>query len=223
MKNSKFVPGEYYHIYNRGNAKQKIFHDTEDYERFIKLLYVCNSKQRFKLRDILAVKKRNVFDFDKGDSIVDIVAYVLMPNHYHILFFLPTGRTGVEISSFVKKVSVGYSAYYNQKYNHSGTLFEGGFKSIVVNEDLYLKYLFSYIHLNPIKLIQSNWKEIGIRDLLKSQEYIEAYKFSSFIDWINVIRPENKIINKRSFELVGDKGINFKNEVYFWLNSRNKF
>lgn len=78
------VDGEYYHIYNRGNSKQKIFLDKEDYFHFIKLLYVCNSIKKFKFRDNIIDIKIDAFDFERKESLVSIGAWVLMPNHFHL-------------------------------------------------------------------------------------------------------------------------------------------
>src|SRR3989344_8082580 len=86
IRKTEFVLGEYYHIYNRGNSKQKIFLDDQDRERFLKLLYLYNSKISIDFREDIVKKKINAWDFEKGDSIVNIGAWVLMPNHFHIYF-----------------------------------------------------------------------------------------------------------------------------------------
>ena len=161
IRKVSFVFGEYYHIYNRGNSKQKIFHEKEDYLYFIKLLYILNQKNKKQLRDYT----HDVFiSRENCDPLVAIGAYVLMPNHFHILI---TPTEDGSVSKFMQKISTGYVMYYNQKYKRSGSLFEGKFKSQHANNDRYLKYLFSYIHLNPIKLIDKNWKEKGIKNAQK--------------------------------------------------------
>ena len=158
IRKVSFVFGEYYHIYNRGNSKQKIFHEKEDYLYFIKLLYILNQKNKKQLRDYT----HDVFiSRENCDPLVAIGAYVLMPNHFHILI---TPTEDGSVSKFMQKISTGYVMYYNQKYKRSGSLFEGKFKSQHANNDRYLKYLFSYIHLNPLKLIDKNWKEKGIKN-----------------------------------------------------------
>ena len=67
--------------------------------------------------------------------------------------------------------------YYNKKYKRIGGLFEGKFKSQHLETEQYLKYLFSCIHLNPVKLIQKNWKEKGIKNIKKAEEYLNSYTF----------------------------------------------
>ena len=122
IRKTNFVPGEYYHIYNRGNSKQKIFHDKEDYERFIKLIFLSNGSNNFKIHFI---KNDVVYDFERGKQLVDIGAYCLMPNHFHILI---TQTEEGSISKFMQKLTTGYSMYYNKKYERTGSLFEGKFK-----------------------------------------------------------------------------------------------
>lgn len=168
---------EYFHIYNRGNSKQEIFKDVNDYERFCKLLYISNSVQPFKIRDLST--DVDVYDVVRGNYLVDIEAYCLMPNHFHILM---TPRVEKGVSLFMKKLATGYSMYFNQKYNRSGSLFEGKFKSRHADSDEYLKYLFSYINLNPLKLLMPDWKENGFSNINTAFIFLESYQHSSYLD-----------------------------------------
>ena len=156
LRKVPFVQGEYYHIYNRGNSKQKIFHDRQDCLHFLKLLYLSNSERSFVLREI-----KDIYMINKGKDIVAIGAYCLMPNHFHLLI---TEKVEGGITKFMHKLSTGYSMYYNKKYARTGSLFEGKFHSSYIDRDQYLKYIFSYIHLNPVKLIDPMWKEKGIKN-----------------------------------------------------------
>ena len=83
MRKNRLAENENYHIYNRGVGKQKIFHDDEDYKRFLKLMYICNNQKRFKFKDLLKLK-RNIFDLNRENIIVNVHFYTLMPNHFHI-------------------------------------------------------------------------------------------------------------------------------------------
>lgn len=69
-----FVEGEFYHLYSRGNSKQKIFFDDQDRDRFIKLLYLCNSRKSVNFRDDIVQKKIDAWDFERGDLIVSLGA-----------------------------------------------------------------------------------------------------------------------------------------------------
>ena len=89
--------GEFYHIYNRGNSCQQIFFEDEDYSRFIKLLYLCNSKKTLNFREDIVEKKIDAWDFDREETIVSIGAWVLMPNHFHIYITSPKdGLLGIK-------------------------------------------------------------------------------------------------------------------------------
>lgn len=212
IRKKPFIDGLYYHVYNRGNNKQEIFHDEEDYFRFICLLFACNSTNN--LRAFNFLRKDKSFFIREGEPIVSIGAYVLMPNHFHILI---TQNKEGGISKFMQKVNTAYAMYYNQKYDHTGGLFEGKFKAIYADNDRYLKYLFSYIHLNPIKLIQKDWKEKGIKNEQKALNFLEEYKYSSFIDYNEEKRPQNSILNRDAFPDYFSNQNSFLKEVFDWL------
>lgn len=208
-----FVFGEYYHIYNRGNSKQTIFHNVENYDRFIKLIFLSNGKENFKVH----LTGNDVYNFNRGEQLVDIGAYCLMPNHFHLL--LTQTKTG-SISKFLQKLSTGYSMYYNNKYERTGTLFEGKFKSEHINNDRHLKYLFSYIHLNPVKLIDKDWKEAGIKNKNIAFKFLKQYPFSSYLDYIGDNRQQKEIINKKAFPNYFPTINQFEREIFEWLSYR---
>ena len=212
VRKTPFVPGEYYHIYNRGNSKQKIFLSKKDYERFVALLYGINTNESF-----------NFFNFKKGNGIflkevknqlVSIGAYCLMPNHFHILI-TPLSEKG--LSKFMQKLSTAYSMYFNETYKRTGGLFEGKFKSVHVENDNQLKYLFSYIHLNPVKLINSEWKENGIKNIKKTFKYLDTYLYSSFLDYGGQNRKEKLILKSTDFPNYFHSKNSFKREIIDWL------
>ncbi|MEY4602153.1 MAG: hypothetical protein RL292_94 [Candidatus Parcubacteria bacterium] len=225
-RKENFVEGEYYHIYNRGNSKQIIFLDDDDRERFVKLLYLCNSRKNIRFREDIVEQKIDAFDFDRGEKIVSIGAWVLMPNHFHI-YITPRPGLGVDedntsITNFVQKLSTAYSMYFNKKYKRTGSLYEGRFKSTHVKSDEQAKYNFSYIHLNPVKLIDSLWRENGIQDIKKALEFLDTYMWSSYLDYKGVQRSENKIISPEDFpDYFSDKKV-FEEEIFDWLNYGNE-
>ncbi|MBA4318432.1 MAG: hypothetical protein C0412_08530 [Flavobacterium sp.] len=215
----KFAPGEYYHIYNRGVDKRDIFMDKHDYERFLLLLNVCNSKLPIDVRRIDQDELCGGFASadDQSDKLVDIGVYCLMPNHFHILF---REKNDNGISKFVQKLLTAYTMYFNNKYKRSGSLFQGVFQAKHANRDNYLKYLYSYIHLNPVKLIQSDWKEKGIKDIEKTKEFLKNYEYSSYLDYLGYGEGENKIVNKKAFPEYFESKENFKNNLFDWLKFR---
>ena len=213
IRKVSFALDEYYHLYNRGNSKQEIFHDKEDYFRFLSLLYACNSHINFKADDIN--RNKTPYDFERGKNIVSIGAYCLMSNHFHILVReIECGG----ISKFMQKASTAYSMYYNKKYNRTGSLFEGKFKSQHANTDRYLKYLFSYIHLNPIKNIDENWKEKGVKNLSTTVEYLNKYEYSSCLDYFGIKRIQNIILSTKNFPEYFPKKEILIRDIFDWVN-----
>ena len=213
IRKVNFVHGEFYHIYNRGNSKQKIFHDKKDYTRFVNLLFLANSKNSFNFFNLL--KDGHLYDFERGETLVDIGAYCLMPNHFHILI-TPKEENG--ISKFMQKLTTAYVMYYNQKYKRTGGLFEGKFKSQHLDNDRYLKYIFSYIHLNPVKLIESKWKETGLKNKNRTLSFLKRYVFSSYFDYKGENREQALIINKAAFPNYFPTQKHFDAEILDWIN-----
>ena len=149
------------------------------------------------------------------DRTTDVLAFSFMPNHLHLLL-----RQLVDngISKFMQKLTTAYVMYYNKKYKHTGGLFEGKFKSEHVSEERYLKYLFSYIHLNPIKLIQKDWKEVGVKNKKETLEYLYNYQYSSYLDYLGIERIQNNILNKETFPKYFPNKKSFTKEIFEWLN-----
>lgn len=202
IRDKSLMANEYYHLYNRGNGKHKIFLNSNDYEHFIKLLYICNSENKFVFRESIVEPKIDAFDYERGSPLVSILAWVLMPNHFHIILISHRSdlwEKGVNpITEYMRKVSTAYVMYFNKKYERSGGLFEGAFKSRYIGEENYFNYIFSYVHLNPIKLIHKDWKEKGITDKNKAKNFLEKYKYSSFQDYFCKKRKLDMILDKNS-------------------------
>lgn len=207
----KFSVGEFYHLYNRGNSKAKIFLDNSDKQRFLKLLFICNDIKPVVFKTIQGLPLEKI---EKGDAIVDLGAYCLMPNHFHILI-----REKIEkgISVFMSKLLTAYSMYFNKRYERTGKLFEGAFRATHIDDNEYLKYLFSYIHLNPIKNIDSEWKENGVTDKEKVKQYLEKYKYSSYLDYLGCDRKEKIILNQKVFPRYFENFGEFEDFISTWL------
>ena len=205
LRREPIIINEYYHVYNRGVEKKKIFLDKEDYFHFLKLLYICNSKKSIKLRNIEKI-------FDRGETIVDIGAYCLMPNHFHLLC---REKTESGISIFIKKLLTAYAMYFNKKYERNGVLFQGRFKSEHANTDNYLKYLYAYIHLNPAKLKEPKWKELKNYNSKQLLNFIKEYPYSSLYEYLN---NKIKIINPAPFPNYFPKIKDHINDLFEWLS-----
>lgn len=216
-----FVEGEYYHLYNRGVDKRIIFSNDSDCNRFVLLLHVLNTGKNLKIRDLL---RENSFDqllkINNDDPLVAIGAYCLMPNHFHLLV-TPVVEGG--ISKFMLKLQTSYSMYFNAKNDRTGALFQGPFKSQHIDSDEYLKYIYSYIHLNPAKLKDKNWKECGPKDFDSLKEFIFNYKYSSIGEYA---KRDFVIVNPAPFpgynkDYKSEKEY-FDNMIDEWLNYKEK-
>ena len=209
-----FAPGEFYHIYNRGTDKRKIFDCRADYERFLLLLYLCNQTKHVDIK-LQGRTVEELWGQREGEPLIDIAAYCLMPNHFHLIV---REHTEGGVSKFIQKLITGYTMYFNTRHERSGALFQGKFKAVHVSDDRQLSYLISYVHLNPIKLIEPLWKEIGIEDQPRTEAYLEKYRYSSYQDYCGKIRLENKIINKTALPEYFTSPADFKKHVTEWLN-----
>lgn len=222
IRKTPLLNNEYYHIYNRGNSKKEIFLDNDDYLRFIKLLYLCNSNKKINFRTDIVEKNISAWDFDRENPLVSIGAWVLMPNHFHLYLTgsrsLASGENNNTIIIFLQKLSTAYAKYFNAKYKHTGSLFEGKFKSVHIQDDIQAKYLFSYIHLNPIKLIQYDWKDNGINDSQSALNFLDEYKWSSFHYFKGKKLLENNIINIDDFPNYFKEQDSFENEILEWFS-----
>lgn len=160
-----FVNGHFYHIYNRGSEKRSIFENQRDYQRFLKTLkyyQIEGPKPRFSKFPSLTVTK-----LDNSNRLVEIIAYCLIPNHFHLL--LKQVRDN-GITEFLSKLSNSYTKYFNTKHSRVGHLFQGEFKAVIIERDEQLVHVSRYIHLNPI-----------IAALTKNLEF---YRWSSYPEYI---------------------------------------
>lgn len=179
---------EIYHVLNRGVDKRQIFMDKQDYLRFIHDLYEFNDQNRselnyYKFRDHGANGKIAEARKSPRKPLVDILAFCLMPNHYHLLIS-PKIEKG--IPQFMQKVGMGYSKYFNQKYERTGTLFQGRYKHILVTNNIHFLHLPFYMHFNPLDLIYPEWRDNKISDPKKALEFLKSYRWSSHLDYLGV-------------------------------------
>ena len=218
-RNVEFAPHEFYHIYNRGTEKRNIFLSRSDYERFSALLYSCNGTLPVRLDNIPESKQgrtllERAIQCDRGTPLVEICAYVLMPNHFHLLI---RERSDGGISKFMQKLLTGYTMYFNTRRERSGVLFQGKYKARHAHGDRYLAHLISYIHLNPVKLIEPLWKETGIRNRSNAERYLKQYTYSSYPDYLGQERTANKIITKDALPAYYESPKDFSNVIKEYL------
>lgn len=154
MRKTIFTDNKHYHIFNRGTDKREIFSDFHDYERFLLSMNLLNDINDGLMIEWRDYKKANPFPnlndflklrFRKRDPLVEIIVYCLNPNHYHFILKQITDK-GIE--KFLHKIGTSHTKYYNEKYKRNGSLFQGVFKSILIDSDEYLLYLSAYINKN---------------------------------------------------------------------------
>ena len=208
LRKQNFIEGEYYHLYNRGVEKINVFLDDSDYKKFKYLMYICNTKKSIIFRDISD-------DFDREETIVDIGAFCLMKNHFHLLL---REKTEGGITLFMRKFLTAYSMYFNKKNKRTGKLWQGVFKSSHINNDNYLKYIYSYIHLNPAKYVNKDWKEDIKRNSNVIFEFVKNYKYSSLPIYLDVAKGyDTKILNESVFPNYFENSAGHKKELSEWL------
>lgn len=177
MNRIKFADGQYYHIYNRGLDRRALFLETRDYSRFLSNIFHFND---------VNFKPEN-FDYqgltlmDQRVELVDVIAWSLMPNHYHLLI---NQKTENGITKFMQRLGTGFTMYTNKKYERTGHVFQGSFKAKHVNKDVYLQHLTRYIHINALDIFDPDWRKNGVRDINATKRFLLEYKWSSLNDYL---------------------------------------
>ncbi|MEK7611633.1 MAG: transposase [Patescibacteria group bacterium] len=174
----------YYHVFNCGVEKRTVYLSRYDYNRFLETLSYYTRDQRLGYAHFLLLKPEDKSLYILANEItqersarVKIIAYCLMPNHFHLLI-KPVRSEGV--AAFVADVSNSYTRYFNLKYNRIGSLLQGTFKATEVDSGESFLQVSRYIHLNPIRSYYTN-PDGKIRKP-------EDYPYSSYSEWV---QPEN--------------------------------
>lgn len=215
MRKVKFANNEFYHIYNRGVDKRKIFNKAGDYERFLFGLFVFNNAKpatnagyhsnywSFNYWSLASIAEAPIEiskDESENERLVDIVSFCLMPNHFHLAL---KQKIDGGVSRFLHKLGTGHTNFFNLKYQRTGSLFQGSFKAVHVLDDRHLKHLVRYIHLNPLELVEPNWKKEGIKSWGKAKLFLDFYRWSSYCYYIS--KAKTTLLNMELIsELFGD-------------------
>ena len=174
----------YYHVYNRGVNKRRIFLDDDDYVYFLALLkrYLSENNELDKYNRI----------YTNLNGQLDLLTYCLMPNHFHLLLYQHDDKKAME--TLMRSVLTTYTLYFNRKHNRVGHLFQGVYKASSVLSEPYLLHISRYIHMNPddyknwpysswpyyVKGWQADWiKHDKIFELFEGdnyEQYVDDYK-----------------------------------------------
>lgn len=152
IRKDPLVNDSYYHIYTRSIAGFEVFNQSEDSARIIELFNFYRHSDfvyRYSnFKDLPLLMQQEIIEQIniKQDLLVEMVAYCIMPTHIHLILNQIADNG---ISKFVSRVLNSYTRYFNLKHYRKGPLWEGKFKSVLVNKDEQLLHLTRYIHLNP--------------------------------------------------------------------------
>lgn len=171
------------HALNRGVDKRDIFMDDHDRLRFVYGLYIFNTDAAVDIASLRAKGLTMSFSEERrGNRVVDIHAWCLMGNHYHLLI---SPRSDGGISVFLRKLNIGYAKYFNERHKRSGTLFQGRTKRIPIQTDAHFLHIFNYVHFNPLDFLPpaKTWREQRIKDFKQAKRHLDTYRWSSFNDY----------------------------------------
>lgn len=216
VRKEKFVPEEYYHIYSRTILNIPEFKNSGNAKRLEQAFLISNSTKASEV--YLFLKNNKGLDIkdvlkilEKGEKLVDILCYAIMPDHYHLLV---REKKENGITNFIRSCNTSIAKYINIKSDRNGPLFESRFKSKHINSNEYLLHLSLYIHLNPLDfLINKEWREHGLLNWHEAKNKLLNYRWSSFNYFLGD-NHENHIIS--GTEIIKDQ-FNNKKEYEIFL------
>lgn len=155
----QYLENGYYHLYNRGVEKRLIFQDAQDYSVFLSYLKVyLTPKNEKELQDRISNPEIPWVEKDKFLKIlrlnnfseeITLIAYCLMPNHFH---FFVKQKNPNSIDKFMNSLCTRYTMYFNKKYKRVGSLYQGVYKAVLVNNEAQFLHLSRYIHKQALAL-----------------------------------------------------------------------
>jgi putative transposase len=164
-------PGAWYHVTCRGNEKKEIFNDDHDRDKFLEILSKSATLYR-----------------------IEVHAYVLMENHFHLLLM----TLEANLNSFMQRFNTTYIVYYNRRHRRTGHLFQGRYKAIVVDSDSYLIELSRYVHLNPVRTKIYSQLEIN-----EKKQIIRRYPWSSYCGYVSLKHRHSFVSHEKILTMVG--------------------
>jgi putative transposase len=177
-----FANEEYYHVYNRGVDKREIFQDRYDVDRFFRSMIAFNTINPVgSLRHVDLERKNSGSTSVNHEPLVEIIAYCLNPNHFHLLL---KQKVDGGVSEFMRRLAGGYTWYFNNKYDRSGVLFQGRFKSSHIDVNEYFLHVSVYVNLN---FRVHKYRDKDLENIL-----------SSWDEYMDMCAPQNMICTKNS-------------------------
>lgn len=176
MRRDPFTIGEWYHCYNLSIEKRISFVDSQDYQRFLEILYLANDESPLRHDDMGIRTFKEVLTIPRGKRLVAVGAFCLMPNRFDLVL-REVSEGG--ITAFMRKVGTAYTLYFNARHKRAGNLFLKPFRSRYVPVDRPFQHLVSYVHASPAVLYEPEWKINHVVDSQFLEEHLMAYPYSS--------------------------------------------
>lgn len=211
MRVEPFDIGSIVHITNRGTRGVEIVRDIADRKRFGQLLYYFNDSftdENWRKTIVGLAPFERPVDWPERDPLVRILAWTLMPNHFHLL--IEEIREG-GISKFMQRLCGSMSAHFNAKYHERGTIFQGSYRSRTISEDSHLRYLIFYIQVKNVLELYPGGLAQALKHFDKAWEWALLYRFSSLHSY--VAREESPITESGLIRALYSDSAAFKNEV----------
>jgi len=145
----EYVPGGIYHVYNRGVEKRTIFQGPGDYAVFLRVLRSYLLPPRHDSQSDASWRVRHIPGVYTLHERVELLAYCLMPNHFHLVL---RQHDATGMSELLRRLSNAYVLYFNRHYSRIGALFQGRYRAVLVKDEGHLLQLTRYIHRNPLEL-----------------------------------------------------------------------
>lgn len=193
----KYVEGGFYHVYNRGVERRRIFLDDQDYRVFLGLQKYYLSKpqeqetQAHPLSEVAGFEPVRARPLQSLYQKVELHTYCLMPNHFHLLL-KQIEKNGME--SLLRRTLTTYAMYFNRRYDRVGHLFQGPYKAAIVENDNYLLHLSRYIHSDPTltKKHLNQYPYSSYQNFLgeKNSEWLDTEFILSFFEKANKKSPD---------------------------------
>jgi Transposase and inactivated derivatives len=156
-RSARIAPKDFvYHVLTRGNNKQDVFKDDEDFRKYIEILWKYKNQYKYKLYH-----------------------YVLMSNHVHLV--METTQAGGELFQIMKGINLSYAQHYKKKYVYTGHFWQDRYKSIIISKDEYLLACGSYVELNPVRagMVKAPkdypWSSYGVNAYGKKDDLIDKH------------------------------------------------
>ncbi|MEK7562023.1 MAG: transposase [Patescibacteria group bacterium] len=191
-----YVSDGYYHIYNRGANKRKIFIDEEDYSVFLNLIKRHLADQ--------PTKDRWGREYNWLHQDMELLSFCLMPNHFHLLIYQ---RTPKAMTSLMHDLGGAYASYFNKKHRRQGPLFQDRFKASLIDRDEYLQHISRYIHLNPESYESWDFSSLSYflnhkkASWINPQRILTMFREGEYKGFVSDYRSHKKMLDEIKLEL----------------------